>query len=268
MKRTKLPRAKFTSDPYINGFTEVERDVTDILIGSSHKPDELFNFEDEAEYIRLLVKIVPKFEFERPQISAKYRMGEDDDDRVMSFDIYGGESIDMLGFVSSITITFHGLSCEPTFLSEKNIQFLIDNPDIYTKSFQTQSSDIEIENFVDDSLEESDIIHTKTKAHFFAGSYHGGIRLSDIQQYMFYMGTEYQANEYISVISGRDLINLKRVNSAEEVTLESLSTLEDDIVDRRITLTLLDGLAYRSVSAEKTTVTSDVFQILFKKEVQ
>jgi hypothetical protein len=56
------------------------------------------------------------------------------------------------------------------------------------------------------------------------------------------------------------------VSPAIDVTLQSLSTLEDDIVEKKVVLAFPDGTHYKSVAAEKTTVTSDVFQILFKKE--
>jgi hypothetical protein len=185
----------------------------------------------------------------------------------MSFDIYGGEHIDMNGFVSEIDIVFHGFPCESNHLSEGDVQFLIDNPHIYTKKFATQNESVEIDSFVDNSIEESDIVHSKTKAHFFAGSYYKGITLQEIQQYLFYVGTEYQANEYISIISGSDLIRLKKTEPSDEVTTESLSTLEDDIAEQSIVINFLDGSIYKSVSAEKTTLTSDVFQILFKREI-
>jgi hypothetical protein len=269
MKRTKQPRARFAGDPYVNGFTDVENWMTNIVIGSSNKPDELFqvvsNFEQD--YIKILAKIIPKSEFERPQISARYRISDDEeDDRIMSFDIYGGEHIDMNGFVSELSVIFHELPCESSNLSGDNLQFLINNPNIYTKKFVTQRSSVEIDNFIDDLLEESDIIHSKTKAHLFAGSYYKGISFSEIQPYAFYMGTEYQANEYISIISGRDLINSRKVSCAEDVTIDSLSTLEDDIVDQKIVISFQDGTTYKSISAEKTTLTSDVFQMLLKKE--
>jgi hypothetical protein len=272
IRKMKSPRARFTISPYVSGFTEIENGTTDILIGSSKKPDDLFrtDFMDGTEYIRLLVRAVPKVEFTRPQISAKYRVSEDEDEeeRVMSFDIYGGDAIDMNGFVSEVTIVFHELSGESIGLNEEYVQFLRANPNIYKRSFKIQACDSEIENFVDESLEDSDVIHTKTRAHFFAGSYNAGAPPSAIQQYLFYMGTEYQANEYISIVSGADLLRLKRVEPADDVTLEALSTLEDDIVDRKVVLTFQDGTVYRSVSSEKTTTTSDVFQILFKREAQ
>jgi hypothetical protein len=235
------------------------------------------------ETLTIQAEIKPVAEFSRPIISTTYRVSEDDDEeRTMAYDIYGGDALKMRGFVSGVDITFKRIPSDlgPRALpKDKRLleEYLQRNPVLYQKKFNVQRQDATIPNFDDDSLEESDIFHTKTKAHFFAGSYHRGIKLSDIQQYTFYMGTGYRAEEYIAVLNARDLVDSTQASPAPGVTLSTLSTLEDDIVEGKIEFSIphpaaefsafARPLRYKSVAANKDSLTSNIFDIILQREI-
>jgi hypothetical protein len=187
---------------------------------------------------------------------------------MMSFRPYSGENIRMNGFVSELIVRFRELlPAEEIQIKPEWIEFLKSNPEIYTKNFRKQEVDAEIEGMPDQEYGSSDILHVKSRCHFFAGSYYPGIDLSDIQQYLFYVGTAIQAQEYIDIISAKELIT-SRVNSpARDVTPQALTTLVDDICDGKIEINFPDGTKYHSVLITKPTVISDIVHILFKKEV-
>ncbi|MDR2598611.1 MAG: hypothetical protein LBC25_02730 [Holosporales bacterium] len=269
------PKVNYLNAPFIECFTEVEKENTEIIIGNSNKIDDIFCATDEsAEYIRCLCSIIPKAEFRNVRISARYRTMITDDDaqeKTMSFQPYSGKNIGMNGFVSELSVRFRDLlpaGEQEAPIKSEWIEFLRSNPDIFTKSFNKQEVDSEIESISDqEEYGPSDIVHVKSKCHFFAGSYYPGIHLPDIQQYLFYIGTALQAHEYINIISARDLVTSGIHSPAQEVTPQSLSTLVDDISDGKIEINFPDETKYRSVSITKTTLISDIVQILFKKEV-
>ncbi|MDR0640275.1 MAG: hypothetical protein LBF65_00860 [Holosporales bacterium] len=264
-----IPRSHFSGAPFTDVFAWIESDNTEILIGNSEKPEYLL--EDSAqnpEYITLHCSIIPKSEFPMVNVTTHYATSTDDDSskHTLTYDIYSGQCINMKGFVSELMLRFRGFQLPSMPVKREWIDFLKLNPDIYTKTFGIQNHDIQIENFVDNSFEDSDILHIKTHGYFFAGSYHLGMKLSDIQQYCFYMGTGLHAEGYINIISARDMISTNNVPPAPDVTLQTLSTMEDDVCDGKIKITFPDGATYTSVSITKTTVVSDIAQLTFKKE--
>jgi hypothetical protein len=266
MKKYNSPKAKFSSDPFVDGFIGIEKENTDITIGNSEKLDNIF-FDENQEYLKLLCSISSKSDFGDVTISARYKEKEDEGIKMMSYKLYDGSNIDMNGLVSEISIEFREVIPEFGDFRSPWEDFLVKNKVIYTKEFQTQKLSKNIENFIDYDLEETSIIHTKSKAHFFAGSYFKGIKFSNIQQYLFYIGTGRQADPYISIIPAHEVCQLKKIKLNSDVSIESLSTLEDDICDGKVSITFPDSRAtYKSVMVAKNTLTSDVFQILFKRD--
>ncbi|MDR0942106.1 MAG: hypothetical protein LBM19_00615 [Holosporales bacterium] len=265
MKKYNLPKAKFSSEPFVDGFVEIEKENVDLTIGNSEKLDDVF-VGDNPEYLKLLCSISSKSDFKDVVISARYREKDGESVKIMSHRLYDGSSADMSGLVSEISIECLEIIPEEGIVKSSWKDLLAENKVIYTKQFQTQKLSKNIDNFIDRDLEETSIIHTKSKAHFFAGSYFQGIKFSDIQQYLFYVGTGYRAEPYISVISAKDICQSKKAKLNADVSMESLSTLEDDVCDGKISITFPDDNAtYKSVVAYKNTLTSAVFQILFKR---
>jgi hypothetical protein len=215
-----------------------------------------------------MCSISSQSEFGNVAISARYKEKSNGDVKTLSYNLYDGSAINMTGFVSSISVTAIDILPEFGMPTDSRLQIYIsENRVIYTKRFRTQTTPTTIENFVDRDSQETGIIHTKSKAHSFAGSYFSGIKLADIQPYLFYVGTGYQAKQYISVVSASDVVRLRKVSLAPGVSQDLLSTLEDDICNGKLLISLPDyNTTYKSVSALKETVTSDIFQITFKRE--
>jgi hypothetical protein len=266
----KIPKANYRSDPFVDSFTEIERENTEITIGDSTKIDSLFSIlNEQPDYIKCLCSLIPKSDFHDVRVSSHYRLDDDDNNREMSFRIYSGEQIKMNGFISELSVRFDTLlpsDMNPNPINAEWIEFLRANPILYTKIFRKQDVDSTIDTEQDPSFDDSDVTHLKSKCYFFGGSYFRGISLSDIQQYLFYVGTEVQASEYIDIISARELLLSKNSAPAQDVTLQSLSTFEDDVSEGKIKLTFPDNSNYKSVLMTKNTVVSDVVQILFTKE--
>ncbi|MDR1476487.1 MAG: hypothetical protein LBI20_04235 [Holosporales bacterium] len=269
----KTPKLHYlVNTPFIDGFTEIEKENTEIVIGNSHMIDDLFCTTNESvEYFKCLCSLVPKSEFRDVRVRTRYRAPTVDDvsENVMSFSLYSGEQIRMDGFISELAIRFRELlplESDDGLIKSEWVEFLKTSPEIYVKTFHKQYSDMEIENTLDPGFEGSDILHVKSKGYFFAGSYYAGIKLSDIQQYLFYVGTEIQAREYINIISATELISSRNIEPAPIVTFQSLSTLEDDVCDGKVVINFPDGSEYQSIAISKNTLVSDIVQMLFKKK--
>ncbi|MDR2666506.1 MAG: hypothetical protein LBB34_00080 [Holosporales bacterium] len=265
MKKQNLPKAKFASDPFVSGFTDIEYENANLIIGESKKTDNIFSCE-YPEYIRMLCSITYKTEFPNTAITARYKVTHDGDLKTMSYNLYDNSRINMNGFVSEVVIEFNELQPNSDFVKKSWQEFLTANKILYRKKFGLQLSSRNIENFIDDSSEQSGIIHTKSKAHLFAGSYFKGIKFSDIQQYLFFVGTGRGATEYISIIPAKDVLQTGKVKLDSSIPVISLATLEDDICNGNLEITFDMDTKYRSILAEKSTLTSDIFQILFKRE--
>ena len=264
MKKQTSPRAAFSNAPFVNGFTDIEKENLDLVIGSSDEFENLFSYES-PEYIKLICKLSVKSEFPNVTISAGYKVTEDGELQMMQKNLYDGSEISMNSVISEIEIEFLDFQQDFGIVKKSWKDLLIESPVIYKKEFPKQTISRRIDNFIDNSVEQNGTIHTKSKAHFFGGSYFGGIKFSDIQPYLFYVGTGLQAEEYINIISAKEVFQNGKVKLSPEIQIDSLSTLEDDICNGTLKLNLDDEI-YKSVIAIKETLTSNVFQILFKKE--
>ena len=267
MKNTQKLKLKYNNDPFTNGFAYVDKENTDITIGTSDKFDDLVFQDDEyPEVLTCLCKLVPIKDFAADiSIIARYRTTEEDDvDRVMNFKIYDGSSVNMNGFVSGIDIELVAVLYENNNAPPDTFEQTLQNPKIYEKRFQTQQNSREIEVLEEQEFEETDVLHFKSGAHFFAGSYNKGINISEIQPYLFYVGTGFQTSEYIEIISARDLLNTNKVKLANGIKLSQLSTLEDDVSNGEIKISLTN-IVYKSIAIKKNTLISDVCKIIFRK---
>ncbi|MDR3030899.1 MAG: hypothetical protein LBU35_00745 [Holosporales bacterium] len=269
MKRNNFPKAKFFSDPFIAGYTDIDKENSDITIGNSEKNENIFfGDENSPEYISCLCSLIPRMEFKNISVSSKYKLDPDSGaESEMNFKIYSGENINMKGFVSHIDI-----ECRNILLNglEGNIprewlDFIIEHCKIFTKNFMTQTNSIEIESLIDEELGITDIAHFKSNAHFFAGSYYKGIPISDIQQYMFFVGTDVYGKEYINIISSKEILTSSSILPAAEIKLENLSTLQDDISNGKVSISFSESVIYKSIEIRKETLTSDICKIIFKK---
>lgn len=264
MKKQNSPRASFSNSPFVNGFTDIEKENLDLTIGSSEEFEDLFS-DDAPQYLKLICKLSAKSEFPNITISAGYKITDDGELQMMHKNLYDESEISMNGIVSEVAIEFLDFHHDFQNAGKYFKNQLLENPVIYKKTFPKQTASKRIDNFLDDLMEQNGIIHTKSKAHFFGGSYFSGIKFSDIQPYLFYVGTGLQATEYIKTISAKEVLQSGKVKLSPEISSDSLSTLEDDICNGVLELNF-DNEIYKSVIATKETLTSNVFQILFRKE--
>jgi hypothetical protein len=268
LRRHRLPVGKLYGEPFVAGFTDIEKDDASIVIGDSGELEAVCDVvDDELANFKLLCSISAKTNFENVAISAKYKERVSDTiTKTFSYMLYDNSAIKMAGFVSEVTLEFVDVIPEFGKLKEQWLDFLRKNKTLYKKTFQTQLTSKNIENFVNEDMESSSIIHTKSMAHCFAGSYFPGIKFQDIQQYLFYVGTGYHAEPYISIIGARELLqSQKKVKLNSDIAVEALSTLEDDVCDGRAIIEFPDGTAFQSAFALKDTLVSDVCQISFKR---
>jgi hypothetical protein len=261
-------RGRFQGEPFVEGFTDIEKEDASILIGESDVIDDVCQVDGgECSCFKLLCSLSSRSDFNDVAISARYKeKAGDKESKTLSYKLYDGSSIKMNGFVSEVAIEFADIVPGSGNLDDQWLNFLNENRVIYRKVFQTQTSTKTIENFVDEDIDVSSIIHTKSRAHCFAGSYFKGIKFSEIQQYMFYVGTGYRAEPYISIIKASDVLQTKKAKLNQNIAVDSLSTIEDDICDGRITITFPDGSIFQSVLGIKDTLVSDICQISFKKK--
>ncbi|MBR1479477.1 MAG: hypothetical protein IJ599_01065 [Alphaproteobacteria bacterium] len=69
---------------------------------------------------------------------------------------------------------------------------------------------------------------------------------------------------HIGITSARELLQSKKAELAPEIKPDHLATLEDDICNGKVSVRL-GGKLYSSTAATKTTLISDIFQMLFRK---
>lgn len=259
MKRQNTPHAKYTTLPFVNGFTDIEKENSTLIIGLSTKDDDIFN--NTPEYVSVICKISVRSDFPDVTISAGYRTSPSGSDLLMKKKLYDNSEISMKNMISEIDIEFVNWQTNPESLEF----FHLETPLLYRKTFKIQNVSKRIPNYPDNSEEQSGIFMTKSEAHPFAGFYFDGIRLSDIQPYLFYIGTDFRTTPYIKVISAQEALRSHKIKLHSEITDEMLSTLEDDIFNGKLRFEL-GGTKYRSIFAQKNTLTSNLFQVSFKKE--
>lgn len=261
-KYIKKPKAKFFGSPFVNGFTDIETENSDLIIGSSEEFEDVFT-TNYPEYLRIICEIEHKSEFPSVTISAGYKTTSDGESKLMKYNIYEGKALPMDKIVSEISIKFLDFSNDYSNLPWKND--LLSNPVIYQKRFRLQNESRRIDNFLDTSMDQSGILHTKSNAHYFGGCYFKGIKFSDIQPCLFCLGTGIQGKEYIKLFTAKDILQNNSAKLTPEIEKSDLTTLEDDIYTGKLVLQFQDQI-YKSIMATKETLISNVFQILFRKE--
>ena len=257
-RKTTTLRAKFTDKPFVNGYTDIEKRNAVFIIGNSDENENIF-YDNLPEYIKIRCKLLTKAIFPKVTISAGYRTTPNGQDFIMQKQLYDGSEISMKNVVSEVDVEFldsQSLDCRYNELYKEQI--------LYKKMFQIQNTSKRIPNYPDKSNKQKEIFTTKSDAHPFAGVYFTGIKLSDIQPYLFYVGTDFQTKPYVQIISAKKVIQENLVNTCKDIDTNSLSTLEDDICDGKVKFNV-DDVTFTSILAEKDTLTSDIFTILFKK---
>ncbi len=254
-----VPRAKWVTEPFVNGYTDIEKENAIFSIGDSEENENIF-FENAPEYLKMRCKLSTKAEFPDVKISAGYRTTPNGKDFLMQKKLYDGSQISMKGMVSEVCIEFLDLHNECKIISEELSKLSI----IYRKFFQLQKVSKRIPNYPDIANKQGEIFMTKSDAHPFAGCYFPGIKLSEIQPYLFYVGTGVRSDPYIKIISAKEAIQSDVVRICKDVDISSISTLEDDVCNGKVRFKV-DEFKYVSIFAQKNTLTSDVFTILFKK---
>jgi hypothetical protein len=268
MKKLNQPKVISAYSPFVNGYTDIEKDYTNVMIGISDIFEDAL-FADFPDYLNVLCSISSKADFQDITISARYREQHNGEIKQLSYKLYDNSVLNTSGFVAELAIEVLDILPGQTILDVSFQTKILEQKTIYIKKFPIQQISKNIDNFIDRSIDESDIIHTKSNAHCFAGSYFSEIKLSDIQPYLFFVGTGARAMPYISLISARDVLQTKQVKIDPMIKPEELSTLEDDICNGKVLLDCANELfCYKSIAAKKDTLVSNVFHIIFKKEIK
>jgi len=253
------PRARFLSEPFVNGYTDIEKENATFSIGNSEENEDIF-FENAPEYLKMRCKLSAKSEFPDVKISAGYRTTSNGEDFLMNKKLYDGSQIAMNGMVSEVCIEFLDIQTDCKIISEELAKIAV----IYRKRFKLQTVSKRIPNYPDRLNQQSGIFMTKSDAHPFAGCYFSGIKLSEIQPYLFYVGTDVRTEPYLKIISAKEAIQSNLVRISKDVDTSSLSTLEDDVCNGEVRFKA-NEFTYMSILSQKDTLTSDIFTILFKK---
>ena len=259
-KSLNAPRAKFTDKPFVNGYTDIEKGNAVFTTGNSEENEDIWA-DSPPDYMKMRCKLSAKAIFPDVTISAGYRTTPNGQDFVMQKKLYDSSEISMNNMVSEVDVEFfecQALDCQITQNE------LLKNPVFYRKIFQIQNISKRIPNYPDTSNEQSEIFTTRSDAYPFAGIYFTGIKLSNIQPCLFYVGTDLQTKPYVKIISTKEAIQENSIKISKDIDINSLSTLEDDICNGKVKFTT-DETTYTSIFAQKDTLISDVFTILFKK---
>ncbi|MBQ8651610.1 MAG: hypothetical protein IJ481_03755 [Alphaproteobacteria bacterium] len=228
MKKIKFPRTSFNAQPLIYGSADDLKSTFSFKIGKSKKLEDIFK-DELPDTIRLMCKIETKSEFQDIEISARYKIYATEEPKLMKFNIYNCSAIDMSNYISNISIKFESMiyDSKPCLQLEN---YLKENNTIFQKQFDIQNSSRIIENYIDQSPDLSNIIHTKSKKHPFAGYYYDGIDLNKIKQHFFYIGTGKQGIPYI------------RTEESSSGTINIINS----------TLTISESISYKIIFIERT----------------
>ena len=263
----KIIKLKNNSAPFVNGFCDIYKNSTIFTIGESSAKDCFF--EKDSKYPKKIVcncAIVPVQLFDSSvSICAQHRKSYRTKEVVtMSFSLYDESCIDLAKFVSSVHIKLLDIVGNSTF--QEIVNQYEESKIIYKKQFMIQEESKEVSVFLDKDLGQTNLIHIKSKAHYFAGLYSHEMSISDIAQQFFYIGTDTSNDEYIDIKSTKDCFADVDSEELEEIDRIHCATLTDDIYNGAIKFKTKNGLVYRSISASKPTFFSNIFQIEFKME--
>ena len=259
MKTIKSPNSRFRNIPFVNGYTDIEKTNNVFVIGNSDCEETIFG-DNIPDHIEMLCKLSAKSMFPNVIITAGYRITPDGQDYTMQKNLYNGKDVNIKNIISEVDIEFIDIITHEKYLKCN----LSQNQVIYRKYFQIQNKSKRLPNYPDLANHQSEIFMTKSDAYCFAGVYFDGVKLSDIQQYLFYVGTDINSKPYIKVISAQDFMHKNLGNIDKSIDIESLSSLEDDICDGKIKI-IIGDIEYHSISAIKNTFMSNIFSIVLKK---
>lgn len=248
MNKNILPKARFLSNPFVSGFTDIDQEKISFKIGTSLENITFLDEDYFPEYITCLCNIIPKTNFENIKISTS--------SKEPPFQIYSSGELQMKDFVSGVDFECYDI------LSDSKIPEELDDiltTNIFTKEFKTQKVSKTIELFDDGNS------GYRSKAYFFAGRYFRGINIPDIQQHMFFIGIDTDQQKYIKIISSSELLNSNDVLLSDEIQLESLSNIKDDVACGKIQIKISEDISYTALDISKETVVSNVCRIVLKK---
>ena len=257
--RLKPPHSSYFSKPLTSSYTAIEYADAEFIIGETERQDDIFE-DPMPDQITAICKLNVRSEFPDVLITAGYKATPGGPILQMAKKIYDGSELNNGNLISEISIEF--LNSQSDIILHKSPS---KNSLIYTKKFPIQAISKRIPNYPDTTNSSSGILMTKTEAYPFAGLYFPGIALSEIQPQLFYLGTGLESKPYIKSISAREAFRNPGVKICKEVSQESISSLEDDITEKKVKI-ILNDVEYSSLSAKKTTLNSDVFTILFEKD--
>lgn len=231
---------------------------------------------DYPRYFQIVCELIPRKDFNiEAYVSSRYKPKPDTDDmNCLKFELYSGNDFPLTGFVSSIDIKF--LSMLPSFDIKneilENMEEFMKNQNgefLYTKSFSYQDYSIhDMKMRIDERLGVTDFNHYISSALPFAGKYHKGIDIKDVEQYMFYIGTDLRSKEYITTVSARDVLCSNFICFDRSVAIKNITSLKDDVLNGDIEIVFKNetgDIVYKSVDIFKHSVTSNKCVLTFKR---
>lgn len=243
-----VPRTKFNNLPYSDSFTDIDKNNTILQIGNTDYYEDVFKSINDYTYIETICELVPKFSFNKVEISMKYRNEIDEEiNSIIKYNLYDNNIIKINNIVSSIDILLYDII---------NIPNNINNYLIYTKKFGIQNKNIILQTY-EEEIESG--INTTSNAYLLGGSF----MPNNIQQYLFYIKHNYNEEPYINVISSEDVLNNNNIILDPNVKLEDFSTLQDDITNGKIIIDI-NNRKYKSLLYKKHTLISNKVNIIFK----
>lgn len=243
------PKTNFISLPYSNSYTDIDKHKTILQIGNTDYYEDVFKNNNNYEYLETICELVPKYSFSNIEVTMKYRNEiNETTNKEIKYNLYNNNFINMENVVSSIDVVLKNIL---------NINKNISNNIIYTKNFIKQTKNIMVKT--NEFFSES-VIDTISNAYMFGGKF----LPNNIQQYLFYIMHIYNEKPQIKIVSAEDVINDKNyIKLDPSIKLEDLSTLQDDIINGKITINI-NNKKYQSVLLKKSTLISNRVNILFK----
>ncbi len=268
MKTTsKILKVKSRYQPF--NIFDIDKDNISFTIGNSASNEDIFKNKNNPEYIKIMCELVPIKNFDSAiNIYSKYQKMAGTPDSVQEFSkkIYAN----IAGFVSNIDIIYKDiLPDDDGNVNEFPInwrEFLLENPKIYTKNFTKQQKNLRVQMGKDPRVETNMYNHLISNAYPYAGIFHKGISIQDIEQHFFYIGTGTQAKEYINTISSKKLLSESYLRLCPDIKSSDITSLLDDIINGLIEITMPDNTKYQSIIINKNTIISNICVITFKRK--
>ena len=235
----KIPRTGLNLEPYISPVIDTDDSI--LSIGDNEEFEDIFFELEVPEYIKIVCELIPKYDF--PKINISFDMLDYNGNNIhKTFELYN----DSNQFISGIDIKLKESTQKITGLPIGKI--------IFSKNFKTQTKDSYLEMFKSE-------YSLQTKAFYYGGKFSSYFTLGEIQPCLFYV----KCNQYseLRIESISEILRKNKIQLSEEIDMRDISSLEDDILNGKINITLPTGHSYKSIASKKTNLNNFAY-IIFK----